>query len=31
MRWNSRDEAGYFAVLIPGDKIPKYKYEAVYD
>ena len=25
------DEAGYFAVLIPGDKIPKYKYEAVYD
>ncbi|HJC10603.1 MAG TPA: 1,4-alpha-glucan branching protein GlgB, partial [Candidatus Blautia merdigallinarum] len=26
-----QDEAGYFAVLIPGDKIPKYKYEAVYD
>ena len=26
-----QDEAGYYAVLIPGDKIPKYKIEAVYD
>ena len=25
------DEAGYYAVLIPGDKIPKYKYEAEYE
>lgn len=25
------DEAGFFSVLLPGDKIPKYKYEAVYE
>ena len=25
-----QDEAGFFSVLIPGSKIPKYKYEAVY-
>lgn len=26
-----QDEAGFFSVLIPGNKIPKYKYEAVYE
>ena len=25
------DEAGFFSVLLPGDQIPKYKYEAVYE
>lgn len=25
------DEAGFFAVLIPGKKIPSYKYEVTYD